>query len=419
MKQNDLKIMGLYGDGLISIDEPELVRRYNDCLRDIGLSITRKRKFHIDCIGWSPELADIFGEYYLCKGEANPFAIIITPKQRHAPIYRPSHSFDWALMKSWFDANLAQITEVTKYSGIWLDIDQEVESYQEPTDLLMVDDVIVRAKTPSNFMRKVKSQNQLIEKFMQETDVFALSNIGEEIVGSAKEIGDMRNKQAVIDNFHFTDICTFYTRAFGGTFVFCRAQSVSNGDEYYVLNKNTAKRAQGVNSVIDRRILSKLEEMGLISYDLEWWKNQFYRLKIIRDSFLFDVLDDVFPDMNFLELNTARQKGIIEQITELLPVEYFELKRIIHMLEKDKTPADISHRILPFFAHPSADVEHSAAEVIWHALALVCDKRQVVRLFRQDKDEFYAAYENWKTPKRTWAISVVTKYYQHRMMINT
>jgi hypothetical protein len=413
---DDLQIMGLYGNGLILIDESELVRRYNECLKDMGLKTTRKRKFHIDCMGWSPELAESFGDnYYLSRGEANPLAIILTPKQQYAPIYHPFHSFDWALMKLWFDVYQTQITEVTKYSGIWLDIDQEVESYQEPEDLLMVDDVIVRAKSPADLMQKVRMQKDLVRAFMAEEDAIKMTDISKQIISSAEDIGDMHRKHIVIGDLHFSDVCTFYTRAFGGTFVFCSTEA-KGGDEYYVLNKHTAGRSEGVDSTIDRRILSKLESMGLINYELNWWKDQFYRLKIIRDSFLFDVLDEVFPDLDFLALNTARQKGIIQDITYELPVEYFELKRLIYILEKGKKPKQISRNILPFFAHPTEDVDDAAVEVLWHALALICDKRQVVRLFRQDKDEFYKAFESWKTPKRKWAISVITKYYQHRMM---
>ncbi len=413
---NELQRIGLWGDGLILIDSPEMVSRYNACLESMGLPKTRKRKFHIDCMGWSPEIAQgIDDNYYLSQGEANPFAIILTPKQRYAPIYFPFHSYDWALMRQWFDTHAPQIMEITKSSGIWLDIDQEVESYQDAEDLLMVDGVIVRAKTPLGLMQRSHLQKKLVRNINTEQNVAIIGQHALQLVESAKDIGDMRRKHVVIDDMQFSDVCIFYTRAFGGTFVLCSVDSHKK-DEYFVLNKNTAKRSKGVESVIDRKIMTRLEELGLISYDLDWWQNRYHRLKIIRDSFLMEALDEKFPKLDFLALNSAKQKGIMRQISDELPVEYVELKRLIYILEKGKVPKHISDNVKPFFAHPSNEADGLAIEVLWHVLTLVCDGRQVVRLYRQDKDEFYTAYDTWKIPRQTWARKMIDEYYQHRMM---
>ena len=413
---NRLQRNGLWGDGLILIDTSEMVRRYNACLEVMGLPKTRKRKFHIDCMGWSPEIAnELDNNYYLSQGEANPFAIILTPKQRYAPIYFPFHSFDWALMQQWFNIHAPQITEITRSSGIWLDIDQEVESYQDAEDLLMVDGVVVRARTPLQLMQRAHAQKQLVHDVMREQDVAIIKQQAMQLVDSANDIGDMRRKHVVIDDMQFSDVCIFYTRAFGGTFVLCNTKSQEK-DEYFVLNKNTAKRDVGVESVIDKRIMTRLEKLGLISYELDWWKNRFHRLKIIRDSFLMDVLDEKFPDINFISLNSAKRKGMIHQISDDLPIEYVELNRLIYVLEKGKIPKYISENVKPFFAHPSDEVEELAIEVLWHVLTLVCDGRQVVRLYRQDKDEFLVAYDTWKTPRKTWAIKMIKDYYKKRMM---
>ena len=54
---NELERTGLFGKGLITIESPELVRRYNACLEDMGLPATKLKKFSIDAVGWSPEIA--------------------------------------------------------------------------------------------------------------------------------------------------------------------------------------------------------------------------------------------------------------------------------------------------------------------------------------------------------------------------
>ena len=90
---------GLFGRGLVPVENRTMVARYNACLKDMGLAPTNLKKFQIDKMGWSPEVAaEQKDEYYLSHGDANPLAIILTPEQATAPIYFPMHSFDWKLM---------------------------------------------------------------------------------------------------------------------------------------------------------------------------------------------------------------------------------------------------------------------------------------------------------------------------------
>ena len=77
---------GLFGAGLIAIDTPELVGRYNACLQQLGIAPTDLTSFRIDGMGWSPEIARDKGDiHYLCAGIANPMAVIVSPSQRGKP----------------------------------------------------------------------------------------------------------------------------------------------------------------------------------------------------------------------------------------------------------------------------------------------------------------------------------------------
>ena len=52
-----LKEANLYNNDLISISG-KLVERYNTCLIKLGFTPTKLTNFHIDGIGWSPEIAE-------------------------------------------------------------------------------------------------------------------------------------------------------------------------------------------------------------------------------------------------------------------------------------------------------------------------------------------------------------------------
>ncbi|MFC1609099.1 DUF6638 family protein [Patescibacteria group bacterium] len=411
---NDLKEFGLYGDGLILIDTLEMVTRYNQCLKDMGISETKLKSFSIDCMGWSPEIAEELGTaYYMSHGDANPMVIVLTPDQRNAPIYLPSHSFDWKMMRQWFDNHAPQISNITRYAGIWLDIDQEIAEYQDPKDLLMVDGITVRSRTPSGLITKARDQKELVRNILSEEDPAMVHQMALSLVDSANDIGDVRFKRVVIDDMQFSVACIFYTRAFGGTFVFCG----NNGsDDYFILSKNDAKSSKGVCSPTDKSIIFRLKQLGLIKYDLEWWKDNLERLEVIRDSFLMEVLDGSDSKLNFVELNEAHQKGVVQNIKEYLPDEYFELDKLILSLRTGKGDALVSEKIEPFLLRPSKKVNDLAQDVLWHVLTLVCDGRQIVRLYRYDKDEFFKLYSRWKTPRRRWSEKVIKEMYEYRMM---
>ena len=132
----------LYRSESISISG-KLVERYNKCLLKLGFTKTKLKKFTIDGLGWSPEIAEEKGEkFYLNNGEANTHAIIITPKQKGLPVYNPFHSFDAELMKAVFKKHEKTINDITRDSAICIDFDQKIDVFYEPLDVLRYKDIL-------------------------------------------------------------------------------------------------------------------------------------------------------------------------------------------------------------------------------------------------------------------------------------
>ena len=52
-----LKRSDLFGASLVTV-RGRLVERYNKCLTYIGATPTKLDSFHIDAVGWSPEIAE-------------------------------------------------------------------------------------------------------------------------------------------------------------------------------------------------------------------------------------------------------------------------------------------------------------------------------------------------------------------------
>ncbi len=243
MPMNQLIKAGLFGRGLVRIDRPVLVERYNACLVDMGLEPTNLMTFQIDKMGWSPEIAEEQGDnYYLSHGEANPLAIIVTPEQEFAPIYFPMHSFDWGLMEQWFAQFRVSIADITRDTGIWLDIDNEVDIYEQPSDLLIVSEVFARVHCPGELIARAAAQNKLVQRWLTEASPHADQGLLTALEQTAQLDGDLRRRHLTITDMPYLDILDFYSRAFGGTFVLR-----SQGTEPMVLVRTEAKKKLSAN----------------------------------------------------------------------------------------------------------------------------------------------------------------------------
>lgn len=390
---------------LIVVDDEILRCRYNDCLRDMGLPETQLEIFRIDRMGWSPEIAlEMKNSLYNSHGEANPVAIILTPDQRFAPIAFGYHSFDYAMLEMWFDKYLDQITELTTRCGIWLDIDQDVAVFKDPEDLLMVTEVNVRANTPDHIMSKAAKQTHYVRNIIRADDMPNIEKNAILLCDSVNDIGDMRGKDINITDMRFPVGCTYYTRAFGGTFILCN--DYVDGDAL-IFNKKVVANHDGVASPIDQSVIHSLEQLGLISYDLAWWGQNIPRIRMVRESILMEVFDEAFPDLDISKINAAERKKLINQVKDQLPEEYCLLSHLIHRLEEGHFDIEIDENIRPYLAFPAKHLDEWVRNVLWHLLVLVCDGRQVDCFYVFDRDEFFNNYKTWKMPRKTWAQSII------------
>lgn len=212
-----LQQAGLFGGGLTTVSGP-LVARYNDCLAMLGIKPVKLKRFQIDGLGWSPEVAaELKDDYYLNLGDANSYGIILSPEQFDQPIYRPFHSFDRDLMYAVFTAYQKEIKDITKDSAICLHIDQGLDTYYESFDLLKIEKVSVHFKISGDLDKNKAEQMALIEEYNQGNNFFH-RDIHKKLLASALAYGDLRDRKVHLEPIS-VEVNSFYTKAFGGVFV--------------------------------------------------------------------------------------------------------------------------------------------------------------------------------------------------------
>ncbi len=405
----ELITCGLFGRGLIPVHDQMLVARYNAALADMGLTQTLLSSFQIDKMGWSPEIAaEQDNDYYLSHGDANPLAIILTPEQLSpkVPIYFPFHSYDWEMMAAWGNAHRSQVFEITKDSVVWLDIDQDADLYQTPADLGSVYEVIIRARSPDGLIARALEQNTLVADFIRGEDSHLDAGLIEKIRVSRETSGDLRKRSLVVRDYSYTDVRNFYSRAFGGVFVL---RSRGNTTLMFCRNPRIARK-HGID-IAGMNALEPLLKHGYVEQDIGWWQGNLYRLRIIAESYLMDVLDKEEPELEFLSLNSAERKATVQKYSDQLGM-YLELRRLVRELENGNTAVRVSEDVAKLLHHPAHDLSPLSREVVGQLLTYMYGGRLVPLFYRHQKTEFAKAYSRvWKKPRRQWAQQRIREHY--------
>lgn len=212
-----LREAGLYGGAAVGLSG-SLAKRYNECLALLGVAPTSLKTFAIDGVGRSQEIAENKNDdYYLNTGDANVNAIIVSPDQDGKAVHMPSHSFDRDVMRAVFAAYGSEIRDITKDSALILQLDQHIDAFFEPFDLLRYDDITIRFTLLHHLDEKQMEQEAFIGLFNRDNN-FIDREVHQKVLNSAKKYGDLRNRKLRLDPITLK-VGSFYTRAFGGVFV--------------------------------------------------------------------------------------------------------------------------------------------------------------------------------------------------------
>lgn len=415
----DLAHSGLFGGGLVNVKIPSLISRYNKCLLKMGITPTELTEFNIDGMGWSPEIAEEKDDpFYLCHGDANQLAIILTPDQAGKPVHFPCTSFDRRMMEAYFEQFKAEIADITSSTCIWLDIDQEITTYNDPSDLLLVQYVVIRSSA-DDLIKAAEHQKKLIDRFASEDDAWMNGELHKAIAKSAERFGDLRYRRIDIPDMQFSDFKYYYTRAFGGVFVF-RNLGPDDHPLLVMENQDQAKNVKGVAAKhvamlhgSRNKLMQTLIREGLLEIDLMWYKENLDELRHKRGAIVMDALCRAHPDIDYQSLSTAHRKKLIQDLGDDMPAVFFDLERLIKTLERDEPLPNISKmslKLRSMLVHPHSNLSDTERKVVWRIVCRIFPL-DVLRLYISDRDFFYRQYKNWPKSKKTWAIGFIQQEY--------
>lgn len=406
---DELKAVGLYGSAVVPV-VGSLVDRYNGCLAMLGISPTKLKEISIDGMGWSPEVAEEKEDiYYLNIGEANSNAIILTPEQKGKPVHMPFHSFDRDIMTTIFAAYPKQIRDITKDSAICVHLDQEIDAYYEPFDLLRYKKLTLSFKLLNELEKHQQAQLALVEEFGLGNN-FIDKKLHNKILRSAQEHGDLRKRILQLEPLSL-EVKSFYTKAFGGIFVlrdFINDIIVFESlDEFNRAIKDTVHDVS-LFHISHNELTATLVNHMIAEFDIKRAAKT-DRYQRIKKHLFAQLLGKTKHSISEIMKSQLLYKKYLNQLEiedrkKLMSVELYNQRKIVERDLKIEDVVDLQYTNALLQPHSSLNEEEN--ELIWKLLTKI-SPLDPLHLYWYDKDLFYRSYPAWGASYREWVIDCI------------
>jgi hypothetical protein len=407
---NKLKQANLYRSELIPVSG-KLVERYNKCLVKLGFTATKLKTFHVDGIGWSPEVAEEKKDTsYLNNGEANPHGIIISPLQKGKPVYVPFHTFDKDVMKYVFKIHGTKIKDITRDSAICLDFDQKIDAFYEPLDVLKYNKITVHFHLIDNLDKVKETQLQLVEAFNRGNN-FISETMHQKLLDSAKTYGDLRDRDLDLHELVFTTD-SFYTKAFGGIYMlrdFIVPIIVFENEDWHKEAIKDTTHDVLIYHIGQAELMDKLRSHSIIDCNLEA-EVQTERYNRIKKFEMFQHLKQTQHPIQDILNDPILFKSYLNKLDIKSRKKIMSVERYLEKIETSNQfkIADIIDDKLYFSLHkPHSSLEAKHQDLIWKLLMNIAPK-DVLFWYWYDKEDFYNKFKDWDDSFKDWTIETIS-----------
>ncbi|MEM9785596.1 MAG: DUF6638 family protein [Pseudomonadota bacterium] len=400
---------GLMFGNLVRVDSPVLVDRYNRALNHLIGRETDLDVFHIDISGYSPEVGDAFDDdLYLNHQGVNRQFILLTTEQASAPLLNAKFSTSRGILRQFIEENRAELFALTTRDAVAGEIVNSVYRADVPARLFDMRKVRIEADTTNGTVATAAKLGELIDRFKTEADAWYDDVLIAEMIGMAKETGDVVRNPVKLKQMTFTQD-NFWTDHFGGMYVFRGVPHPAA-----IVTNNKARfddmPIPYVFDFGDRSAIAKFLELN----DL---------VEPIVDARGVDAAAILHQKMDFIVASVAAEMGenlagatrrdlrrLGRHYADKLPAEWKGLAALVRWAEEDGPWPKITSEHPAYFYTLRAKA-HADADLVNMLLAELTplDIRQ---LFICHKEAFYRAYADWPDVKQAYVVDFLDREYQ-------
>lgn len=400
---------GLMFGNLIRVDSPVLVERYNRALKHLSGRETGLDVFHIDISGYSPEIGDEFeDDLYLNHAGVNRQFILLTTEQATAPLLNAKFSTARGVLKQFITENRAQLFALTTRDAVAGELVNSVYEADTPARLFDLRKVRIEADTTSGTVATAAKLGGMIDRFKTEPDAWFDDVLIAEMIGMAKETGDVMRNPVQLRQMEFVQE-NFWTDHFGGMYLFRgvpHPAAIVAGDKegigdlpipftFDLEDRSAIAKFLELNDLVEPIV----EARGLDAAAILQQKMDFI-VASVAARMGEDVLGATRRNLRRLGRHYAKD----------LPQEWQGLAALLRWAEEDGPWPKITSEHPAYFYTMRAKA-HADADLVNRLLAELTplDFRQ---LFICHKELFYRTYAGWPPEKQAYVVDFLDREYQ-------
>ncbi len=400
---------GLMFGNLTPVRSPVLVERYNRALAHLTGKRTALTDFHIDISGYAPEVGQELGDdLYLNPGGVNRMFILLTPDQKRSPLLNAAFSTSRAILRRFIDANEAELFALTARDAVAGELVNSIFSVSDPARLFDIRQIRIEADTTGGTVAKARDLGAKIDRFMQDEDAWFDDVLIAEMIGLAKQTGDVVRNPVTLSQMSFEQN-NFWTAHHGGLYIFRDVENpavISVGDPATVGDLPIAHTIP----ITDRnRIAIFLEVNGLVEPIVK--ARGIDAAAILRQKMEFIVVDAAQEAGIDLTGATRRDlRRLARDHADRLPEAYHGLAALWRWAEAEGPwpRIDGSH---PAYFYTLRAADHPDADLINMLLAELAPM-DIRQLFICHKELFYRLYRGWGPTKQAYVVDFLVREYQ-------
>ncbi|MBJ3762321.1 hypothetical protein ILP92_06150 [Maribius pontilimi] len=401
---------GLMFGGMVHVDSPVLVERYNRALERLIGKRTKLDDFHIDLSGFAPEIGDeLQNPNYLNANGCNRQFILLGVEQKRAPLLNMTFSSARPILRDWIEANEAALFALTARDAVVGELVNSVFDVSTPSDLLDIRQITVEADTTDAHVADAAALADRIERFRTEPDAWLDDVLIAEMIGLAKRTGDVTRTPIELQQGRVAH-GNFWTRLFGGAYVFATVPKpfiVARAPDGFRADPALGCDVLGLDDAVE--IARALRENGLSQAIVG--APGVDAAAILRQKMAFILVDAAATrEMDLHGTDLADLRGLARKMGSGLPEAFAGLAELVRYVETGGTWPQISP-VHPAYFYALRGQPGPDRDVVNMLLAELTPL-DPLQLFICHKELFYATYRGWSAPRQ----ALIADYLQRAYM---
>jgi hypothetical protein len=406
---NRLIAAGLMFGNLVPVTSAALVERYNRALKHLTGHETKLPDFHIDIAGFSPEIGAELGDpAYLNPSGANRQFILLTLKQKDAPLLNMRFSTAWGILRQFYDKNEAQLFALTARDAVAGEVTNSVYDLKTPAQLMDLRQFTVEADTIGGHVRDAAKLAALIARFRREPDGWRDDVLIAEMIGLAKQTGDIGRVPIDLPAMTFRQD-NFWTSLFGGIYVFREARFPAVITARPVQSFPDFPAPMAIDLTMRNAIADWLDRNGLVEPIVQ--ARGMDAAAVLRqkmDFILVDAADRL--DLDIRGGDRTELRKIAHRLGSALPEEFLGLAALLRWVERAGDWPRITSEHPSYFYTLRA--KQGPDRDLVNMLLAELSPLDVRQMFILHKELFYAQYATWTDRKQAYVVEFLTREYQ-------